>query len=109
MQPRGFGGEDYRRFLARYERVTLHVLKQVDHPAGFRPTAVATFRIEREGFDLLRDHRTPQLPLQQRLHQQYEEVHAEQRLDAVLLQIHRRHHEFRLHLLERRSIAGSCL
>ena len=53
LQPRQLRGELHRRSLARDQRVTLHVLEQVDHPAGRRPTAGATFRVERQTLDLL--------------------------------------------------------
>jgi len=47
----------------------LHVLEQVDHPPRRRLPAPPTLRVRRQDLDPLALHRSPQLPLLQRLHQ----------------------------------------
>ena len=56
-----------------------------------RRTSIATlFRLDRQRFQLMPFHRAAQLSFDQCLHEQREEVHGEERLDATrVLQEHR--------------------
>ena len=64
------GHEDNRRSLAHSQRMTLHVLEQVDHPAGRGATTFATLGIQRQAGDRLAIHGAAEFTLQQRLGQE---------------------------------------
>jgi integrase len=72
--------------------------------ASIRPASFdwkAALRIQGQAFDLVPGHGAPQLPLQQRLDQQHEEIKAQQGLNSThLLEEDGGHLEFRLQLLE---------
>ena len=85
--------------FAMGECVALNGLEQIEHAPRGRPAAGAAFGVKRQGLDPFALHCRSQLAFQQRLDQQGEEVHREQRLDTVDgLQVHRRHLEVGLQL-----------
>ena len=56
--------------------VTLNVLKDLDQPSDRRVAAAATLGIKPKALHLRSDHRLAEFPLQERLHQQHEEIQA---------------------------------
>ena len=107
LEPAQLGREDHRRSPPYSERVTLHVLKQVDHSAGRRAATFAALGVQRQACDRLAIHSATELAFQQGLGQERQKINTEQCLDAAgLLEINRSNLEVRLHvreaLLERR-------
>ena len=101
MQSAQLGREDHGRAPPSSERVALHVVEQVDQPAGRGTATFATFRIQRQALDRLAIHGTTQLAFEQRLGQERQKINTEQCLDpADLLEIHRGNLKVRLQVRE---------
>ncbi len=84
-----------------FQRVPLDVLEEVNDPSGRRPPTRTPFGIHGQGFDAPCLHRLTKLPFQEGLDQQREEVHAQQRLNAMnCFEVHRRDLEVSLQLRE---------
>ena len=69
--------------LAMHQGVTLHGLEQLHHAPCRRPPTGTPLGVHGQCLDLVPLHRSTQLTLQKGLHQQREEVDAQQGLDAV--------------------------
>ncbi len=96
-----FRGEQRGGFRVGRQFVLLHVVEQVEDPPCRGAAAGAALGIQRQALGPRLLPRAAHLPLQERLHDQGEEVHTQQRLNPTgLLQEHGGHHEVRLQLLE---------
>jgi hypothetical protein len=83
LEPAQLGREDHRRSPPYSERVTLHVLKQVDQSAGRGAATFAALGIQRQACDRLAIHGATELAFQQGLGQERKEIDTKQRLDAT--------------------------
>ncbi|MGC8522452.1 MAG: hypothetical protein ACP5PN_11460 [Steroidobacteraceae bacterium] len=91
MPWREVGLEGLNEESGAHEGVSLGVSEQAQDLLDTRACATTLLRIDRQGLQALTLHRAAQLPLDQRLREEREALHDEERLDATwVLQDHRR-------------------